>query len=151
MFYSCSDRISSSRTKAKSDSMEPTIKAGSFFEWEPLTDEMVIERGDLVVIIAPNDGRAFWARRIVGLGGESLTIGDKGIEFDGRILKWIDIIEGFDLKDVGLTGSFTIPKGNFFYIGDNLRNARDSREFGCISRDKIVGKITKLEKMPSIQ
>jgi signal peptidase I len=95
---------------------------------------------------SPLDPESAWARRVVGLGGESIKIEVAGIEVDGKIMPWSEMIPGGNFSSIEKEGEFRVPANHFFCIGDNLNNARDSREFGAVPREKIVGKITKIDK-----
>ena len=46
--------------------------------------------------------------------------------------------KNFKLEDIGYE---TIPKDMYFVLGDNRTNSSDSREFGLVKKDEIIGKI----------
>lgn len=126
-------------------SMEP-----NFFDKEYLViDEISYyfsapERGEAIVFRYPRDPRQFFIKRIIGLPGERLKI--KG----GRVQIFnVEYPEGFTLQEEYLDppGHPTRPdseitlKGNeYFVLGDNRDFSSDSRLWGPLPRDLIVGR-----------
>ena len=129
----------------KGASMEP-----SFYDHEYLIiDEISYrfnepERGDIVVFRYPNDPRQFFIKRIIGLPGERVVVADNQVRtFDS------DDKEGQVLDESVYLGS-TITTGNkdailgedeYFLMGDNRSASLDSRVFGAVPRDFIVGRV----------
>lgn len=76
-------------------------------------------------------------KRVVGLPGEEIEGRDGRIWIDGRPLDEPYLIEGID---VGTFAPETVPDGHVFVMGDNRENSRDSRYFGPVPMEKIVGR-----------
>ena len=78
-----------------------------------------------------------YAKRIVGLPGEHITIDEKGVMIDGRLLSLPSTIDvaGFAVKKCDLT----IPADAVFLLGDNTTKSADSRYFGPIPKADILG------------
>jgi len=102
------------------------------------------QRGDIVVIKDPTDG-SFAVKRIIGLAGESVFIKrDGGVYVNGTRLEEPYLSAG--------TATFTCDKANeemincgqgkYFVLGDNRGNSFDSRYYGPIPRQNILGLIT---------
>jgi signal peptidase I len=95
-----------------------------------------LERGDIVIIQLPGE-RDMIIKRITGMPGDCVEISEHAVLVnDEHLYKSADgggkpyrheIIE--------------IPDNHFFVLGDNLKNSRDSREFGTIKKENIVGKV----------
>ena len=96
------------------------------------------ERGDIVVVNAPDMPGHDYIKRIIGLPNEQISISDGQVYINGELL-----IEPY-LEDVQTFGDvdMVIPDGYYFVMGDNRVDSRDSREakIGVISKDNINGK-----------
>lgn len=83
-------------------------------------------------------------KRIIGLPGEMVEFKNKEIYINGEILKeeygYYKDDENYDFNLEGLTDG-AIPKDCYFVLGDNRNNSTDSRFFGCIPKDKIIGTV----------
>jgi len=125
-----------------SESMEPTLRESDRVLVNKLSYDLhEVNRGDVVVFHRPPSepagGIDDLIKRAIGLGGETIE------GRDGRI--WIDdrpLIEPY-LTDAAVTSDFgplLIPEDHVFVMGDNRQNSRDSRFFGPIDEDLIVGR-----------
>lgn len=103
-----------------------------------------LKRGDVIVFKAPPNQEKDFIKRIIGLPGESIIIENGKVNIDRNILD-----EGIYLSENVETygGSFIaegteviIPAGQYFVLGDNRSSSSDSREWGFVPRDKIIGK-----------
>lgn len=98
-------------------------------------------RGDVVVFRRPENLHIEdedLIKRVIGLPGETIEAHDSQVFIDGRGLK-----EPYVQKDCGGTEDFppvTVPSGHVFVMGDNRCNSTDSRVFGPISEDLLVGR-----------
>lgn len=100
------------------------------------------QRGD-VVVFDPPIGRTSkpYIKRVIGLPGETITI------HDGRVF-----VDGDPLDEPYIQGTATswpngdpnrevvVSKDHLFVMGDNRNNSTDSRSFGVISNDDLIGK-----------
>lgn len=102
------------------------------------------KRGEVVVFKYPVDIKQYFIKRIVALPGESVTIGAGKIlvvndEYPGGIFLDEEYLE----EGVSTYGEITINLGEDEYVvlGDNRKSSLDSRNFGTLSRELIVGKV----------
>ena len=98
------------------------------------------ERGDIIVFNPPNGDDKPYIKRVLALEGETVEIRDGSVWVDG-----IEIDEPY-IKD-GITdclsskcGPEVVPPGNVWVMGDNRRNSSDSRAFGPVPIENIIGK-----------
>jgi signal peptidase I len=94
------------------------------------------ERGDIVVLRDPGQPEVDLIKRVVGLPGETIEIVNGTIFIDGRMLE-----EPY----IGQAWHYTGPRivigpGEYFVMGDNRDNSKDSRSVGPIPKDLIIGK-----------
>lgn len=97
------------------------------------------QRGDIIVLHNPNhleEDDLF--KRVIGLPGESVDINDGVIRINGIVLAEPYIKFTCDLACDGI-GHWTLGPNQYFVLGDNRANSYDSRSFGPIDRDLIVG------------
>lgn len=124
-----------------SPSMEPTLNIQDRVLVNKLSYRLHdVHRGDVVVFERPpNDLGEIrdLIKRVIALPGETVQGKDGTVFVDGRRLN-----EPY-LPDGTVTGQFgpkTIPPGYVWVMGDNRSNSSDSRVFGAISQDRIVGR-----------
>lgn len=126
-----------------SASMEPTLEVGDRVLVNKLSYDLHdVHRGDLVVFQRPEDdvtpvGIDDLIKRVIALPGESVEVADGAVRIDGVALDepYLESIEG--IPDFGPT---RVPDDHVFVMGDNRRASRDSRSFGPVSREDIVGR-----------
>lgn len=120
-------------------SMDPTLNDKDIM----LLDEISYrfsdsERFDIVVVKEEDE---YLIKRVIGLPGETVEYKNDKLYIDGKYVK-----EDFKHKET-FDFSTTLGKDEYFIMGDNRTNSTDSRVFGPISRDKIMGK-TSLTILP---
>ena len=116
------------------------------------------QRGDIIAF--KTDGihqnvpqNEFYAKRIIGIPGDILSIQNGHLYNHGRILSQPPILAKLEFlnpplqSQIYLVNSMTnyqVPAGKYFVIGDNVTNSFDSRFFGPIPAENIIGKISKI-------
>ncbi|MGZ6387116.1 MAG: signal peptidase I [Ktedonobacteraceae bacterium] len=94
------------------------------------------ERGDVIVFHYPLDTTRDFIKRIIGLPGDTITVNQTHVWVNGVELK-----EPYVSNSVNPTGhTWKIPSNVFFVMGDNRPVSDDSRDWGCVPKDYIVGK-----------
>ncbi len=93
-------------------------------------------RGDVLVLEPPDVPTEDYIKRVIGLPGDRLEVRDGTVYINDKPLKEPYIKE----KPYNTYGPVTVPSGNVFVMGDNRNASRDSRVFGFLPFDKIVGK-----------
>ena len=96
-------------------------------------------RGDVIVFESPLpcEFPEPFIKRIIALPGEEIAITNGVVHIDGAVLNESYVLEA-------VTHDFeplTIPANQFFVMGDNRNFSRDSREWGPICGDRIIGRI----------
>lgn len=100
-------------------------------------------RGDAVVFKYPEDTTQYFIKRVIGLPGERIQIKDGDIIiFNDLYTDGIELIEPYLPAGLQTHGTVDITLGEteYFLMGDNRTASLDSRIFGPVDRDYIVGK-----------
>ncbi|MBI9081709.1 MAG: signal peptidase I [Pseudodesulfovibrio sp.] len=100
------------------------------------------ERGDIIVFKFPEDEKKDFIKRVIGLPGETIELRDKVVYINGTAIdEPYTIHSKYTTKPIRDNyGPFTVPDGQFFVMGDNREGSYDSRWWGPVKREKIVGK-----------
>jgi signal peptidase I len=123
-------------------SMEPTFSGGEYL----IVDELSYHlgnpsRGDVIIFRPPLDPKVFYIKRVIGLPNETVEIKSGKV-----IIKNSSHPEGFVLdesyvKNQGEKDETTVlGAGQYFVMGDNRPVSYDSRSWGPVSRNMIVGR-----------
>ena len=130
-------------------SMEPNFSDGNYL----LIDEITYrfrepERGEVIVFHYPLDRSLFFIKRIIGLPGETVDVNGDIVKIynkenpDGKVLVepyiYIDKNAKNMLADFKLTT--TLKDGEYFVMGDNRHNSSDSRFWGVLPKEDIIGR-----------
>lgn len=124
-------------------SMSPNFSNGDYLLVDELTYRFRLpERGEVMVFRSPNDESVFFIKRVVGLPGERVAVKDGAVSIVNA-----DHPDGFALEERylprGLTtgGAVTVALGpdQYFVLGDNRQYSFDSRTWGALKRNEIVG------------
>jgi signal peptidase I len=135
--------------KVSTLSMAPTIKPGDVVSIDPVAYKLGgLQRFDIVVVEDPDkkqDAKGqteVYVKRIVALGGETIEIKGHQFYINGQQVSIPFVVE--DPKVIEDYGPVTVPKGEYFLIGDNLGNSLDSRTWNppTVKPDAIRGKVT---------
>ena len=123
-------------------SMYPTLERGDRVLVNKLSYRFGdIDRGDIVVFErpanVPDTGIKDLIKRVVALPGETVESRDGRVYIDGRLLAEGYLEDG--VTTTGLTRQ-TVPDDHVFVMGDNRGNSEDSRVFGPIDVDLVVGR-----------
>lgn len=120
-------------------SMDPTLNDKDIMLLDEISYRFSdIERFDIVVVKEEDE---YLIKRVIGLPSETVEYKNDKLYIDGKYVK-----EDFKHKET-FDFSTTLGKDEYFIMGDNRTNSTDSRVFGPISRDKIMGK-TSLTILP---
>ena len=125
--------------RIESHSMEPNFVEGQFILVNKLAYRLGSpERGDVLVFHNPNNVEEDYIKRIIGLPGDNFEIHDGTVFVNGNAL-----VEEYPIHEIPqavVYGPVVIEPDHLFVMGDNRPQSQDSRVFGQLSEDLIVGK-----------
>jgi len=124
-------------TRVYGQSMEPNLHTNERLVIEKLSYRFHgPRRGDVVVLHDPGGSPELLIKRVVGLPGERVTVADGRVFIDG-----VPLDEPYlDQDTLGGGRSWVVPPLTVFVMGDNRSASRDSRTFGPVSLDQIIGR-----------
>jgi len=123
-----------------------------------------VQRGDIVCFHYPEDVRQIYVKRVIGLPGDRIHLENKQVVRNGRRLRepytqhidptidpyrdnfpqapgWNTSPRGREMFAADVRdGELFVPPGKLFVMGDNRENSADSRYWGLVPRDYVVGK-----------
>lgn len=103
------------------------------------------QRGDVIVFRFPEDPKQFFIKRIIALPNETIEIKDNKIKIFNEQNQ-----NGFILDESGYLDSSQITEGSlriklheneYFVLGDNRLHSSDSRRWGTLNKDFVIGKV----------
>lgn len=145
--------------KIPSGSMLETLQIGDFLLVNkfvyglkvPFTDTIFLpikspKQGDIVVFEYPRDPSKDYIKRVVGVAGDTVEIRDKQVLINGQPIRepYVRHIDSTNLPASATGrdnfGPVTIKEGRIFVMGDNREESYDSRFWGTVAVNKVVGK-----------
>lgn len=100
-------------------------------------------RGDVIVFIYPGDRSKDFIKRLIGLPGDTVEIKDGRILINGKEVTdpRIANVYYYNRGDYGQEGvPITVPQGHYFVLGDNSASSHDSRYWGFVDQNDVLGK-----------
>jgi signal peptidase I len=106
-------------------------------EW--IGDKEPIKRGDIVVLLYPDDPSKSYIKRVVGLPGEEINVENGKLYINGMQIDE-PYLDTEYLSSDSMPGSVHVKEHHYFVMGDNRRNSSDSRYWGLVPEKYIYGK-----------
>jgi len=127
----------SARIRIESISMQPTLYEGDFVVVNRLAYKFGAPgRGDIIVFrYPPNPESEPYIKRVIGLPGETVTIQDGEVFVDD-----VPLGEPYIKASPNYQGTWIVPEGNLFVLGDNRNNSSDSHSWGMVPLANVIGK-----------
>lgn len=129
--------------KVSGSSMVPNFHDGDYIITNKLATRLSEpKRGEVVILQDPLDINKVFIKRVIGLPGETLKISSGAVYINNQLLEEPYLPTGLRtsgenfLKD---DSEITVPDGNYFVMGDNRNNSSDSREWGLLKKNLIIG------------
>lgn len=100
-------------------------------------------RGDVVVFRYPNNPSEYFLKRVIGLSGERVKVSEgKVTVYNDQFPEGVILNETYLSKDILTDGEkiVSLGYGQYFLMGDNRPNSFDSRRFGPVDKELIVGR-----------
>jgi signal peptidase I len=127
----------------KGESMDPTFADGQYLIVDELTYRThAPERGDVVVFKYPKDPSKYFIKRIIGLPNETVKVEGGKVSIFGEKYPNGQLLDEPYLKNLSFeTVTEKLGEGEYFAMGDNRSNSLDSRIWGPLPKENIVGRV----------
>jgi signal peptidase I len=152
-------------TQVPTESMKPTILVGDHFFLDkftfpanypaairPYLPHRSIKRLDIIAFKSPTEGNIPFVKRVIGMPGDTVEVRGKAVYINGKKLDEpykihvdsttysSDTWTPEELKIRDNFGPVSVPRDDYFVMGDNRDNSNDSRYWGFVTWDEIIGK-----------
>jgi signal peptidase I len=118
-------------------SMEPHIRSGEYVLINTFAYRFgAPHRGEIVAFRHDGDARAVFIKRVIGLPGDKIRIDRGQVYVNGNELEepYVQHADGRSFQEV------SVPNGTVFVLGDNRSQSEDSRIFGPVPDDRLIGR-----------
>ena len=136
--------------KVQMNSMERTLEPGQYVLVDKLTPRFdAYNRGDIVVFDPPadwGDRSTPYIKRVIGEPGDVVEIREDGLVYVNGVALVEPYLYADDAGNPQATtapldeATWTVPGGELFLMGDHRQNSSDSRTFGPVPIDRVIGR-----------
>lgn len=124
-------------------SMETTFSTGQYLIVDQLTYRLNDPvRGEVIIFRYPKDPSKFFIKRIIGIPGDTVSVSGRDVTISNAEHPEGVVLDKEYLIDAkpSATLTETLGENEYFVMGDNRDASSDSRAWGVLQRDKIVGR-----------
>lgn len=115
---------------------EGAVREGEFTEDTLIFPFHPPQRGEVIIFNFPDDPSRDFVKRVIGVPGDTVEIRDGQTFVNGAKLK-----ESYaELDDFDEMDALKVPQNSYFVMGDNRRHSNDSRDWGTVPLEFIVGR-----------
>jgi signal peptidase I len=126
----------SARVRVDGSSMLPTLHDGEFVLVNRMAYRMgTPTRGDIIVFRSTTATDLDLIKRIIGVPGDRVTIGEGHVTVNGQVLS-----EAYINAAPNYSGEWKVPAGDLFVLGDNRNDSSDSHAWGFLPEPNVIGK-----------
>jgi signal peptidase I len=124
------------------ESMHPTFENGNYLIVDELSYHFEApKRGDVIVFRYPGNPSIFYIKRIIGLPGESVSINHGKVTITKTDGTKLTLDESYVVaEDATYSKTVNLGPEQYFVLGDNRPNSSDSRVWGALPANDIVGR-----------
>ncbi len=133
--------------KIPASSMEPTLQIGDHILVNKLAYSKGVKpkRGDVVVFVFPEDKSKDFIKRVIALPSDTVAIRDGKIILNGKALsenylKHTPTMDNGVIRKMDTVPEKVVPQGKYYVLGDYRDRSYDSRFWGFVDNDAIIGK-----------
>ncbi len=122
------------RVRVENISMQPTLYQGEFILVNKLAYRLGdFQRGD--IIIFHHSVTEDYIKRVIGLPGDTVVVRDQHVFVNNQMLD-----ESYIAAEPQYEGTWKVPQGEIFVLGDNRNQSSDSHSWGFVPESTVVGR-----------
>ncbi len=122
------------RVRVENISMQPTLHEGEFILVNKLAYKLGdYQRGDIVIF--HHDPTEDYIKRVIGLPGDTVDVRNEQVYINNQMID-----EPYIAAPPRYSGSWTVPPGQIFVLGDNRNQSSDSHQWGFVPENTVVGR-----------
>jgi signal peptidase I, bacterial type len=126
----------SARVRVDGFSMRPTLEDGEFVLVSKMSYRFgEVDRGDIIVFHFPMNPEEELIKRVIGLPGDHINVQSGIVSVNGQVIN-----EPYIASTPSYSGEWDVLDGQLFVLGDNRNNSNDSKDWGLLPFEKVVGK-----------
>lgn len=126
----------SARVRVENISMQPTLQPGEFLLVNRVSYKLGSPHiGDIIVFHAPGVSDLDYIKRVIGLPGDEVHVENGVVTVNNQPL-----YEPYLTEAPNYSGTWVVPEGEYFVLGDNRNNSSDSHLWGFVPAEDIVGR-----------
>lgn len=126
----------SARVRVDGFSMRPTLEDGEFVLVSKLSYKLgEFKRGDIIVFHFPLNPKEELIKRVIGLPGDHVVVEGNQVYVNGQLSN-----ETYIAQAPLYSGEWTVAEGHLFVLGDNRNNSNDSKDWGLLPQENVVGR-----------
>ena len=126
----------SARVRVDGFSMRPTLEDGEFVLVSKMSYRFGhVDRGDIIVFHFPMNPDEELIKRVIGLPGDHISVQSGILSVNGQVIN-----EPYIASTPSYSGEWDVMDGKLFVLGDNRNNSNDSKDWGLLPLEKVVGK-----------
>jgi signal peptidase I len=129
--------------RVEQHSMEPTLVGDQHLLIDKLTPRFDdYSRGDIIVFHAPGtpSDSTPYIKRVIGVGGDHLALKDGAVYVNGAKLEEPYTSPDGPTRPLTKQTTWDVPVGSLFVMGDHRTQSEDSREFGIVPLESVIGR-----------
>ena len=126
----------------KGESMSPTFESGDYLIVDEISYRLSEpKRGDVIVFNYPKDKSQRFIKRVIGLPGETVSVSNGEVKLIGNTGENV-LLEEYLPDDLETIGDIkmSLNEDEYFVMGDNRDYSYDSRAWGVVPKEDIIGK-----------
>lgn len=136
----------SARVRVDGNSMLPTLENGEFVLVSKLSYTLgEFKRGDIIVFHFPPNPKEELIKRVIGLPGDRISARHGQVYVND-----IPLNEPYIADAPYYSGDWVVTEGHLFVLGDNRNNSNDSKDWGLLPHENVVGKAALIYWPPSL-
>ncbi|MFH0937000.1 MAG: signal peptidase I [Candidatus Daviesbacteria bacterium] len=129
--------------KVSGNSMVPNFHDGDYLITNKLAKQFsTFQRGEVIILQNPRDPNQVFIKRLIGFPTEKIKIARGGVYVNDQILQEQYLPTGTTTEGQTYLSEgeeVVIPENQYFVMGDNRSNSSDSREWGPVQNELIIG------------